>query len=56
MTESTHKVTYDGEERFKGSEGKCWEYILKHQPQSVHYATTWGGWKTSEISTSEKPI
>lgn len=41
----THKVTQDNVIQFKGSENECWVYILKHQSQSVDYATTFGGWK-----------
>jgi hypothetical protein len=44
----THKVTKDGKMLFGGTDNECFVFILKNQSQSVHYATTHGGYKIVE--------
>lgn len=41
-------VSPDNEVVFTGTPQSCSVFILKHQSQSVHWATTHGGWKIVE--------
>ena len=44
----THKVVKDNKMLFGGTANKCFEFILKHQGQSVHYAMEYGGYRIEE--------
>ena len=46
---NTFTVTRDGVVRFSGTEIDCFGYLLKIQGMSVHWATTYEGWKISRI-------
>jgi len=47
--ENLHAVLKDEEPRFEGTYNECFYYILKHQPQSVNWATKHGGWKIEQV-------
>ena len=49
-------VTHNGVFKFEGTENTCFEYILKHQPQSVDWACKYEGWKVTPKSTWQKDI
>ena len=39
-----YNAIHKGKVRCTGTNDECWVYILKHQPQSVAWATRCGGW------------
>jgi len=45
-----YTVTKDNKPQFRGSDFDCFEYILKHQPNSVDHATKYEGWKIQKTS------
>ena len=45
-----YRVTYDGYEKMVGTHDECFTYILRHQGQSVMYATTYGGWAIEPVA------
>ena len=45
-----YTVTKDHKPQFRGSDFDCFEYILKHQPNSVDHATRYEGWKIQKTS------
>lgn len=47
--EKLYSVMKDDEKKFEGTYGECFCYVLKHQPQSVKWATTHEGWKIEPI-------
>ncbi len=44
MKNQHYTVTKDSKPQFRGSDFECFEYILKHQPNSVDHATKYEGW------------
>lgn len=48
-----HKVTKNNEVLFVGLESKCWEWLLKNQPQSCDWAIKNGGFSVSPASNRE---
>ena len=54
--EATHKVTKDGKELFRGTESECFGFVLKHQGQSVQYATRYGGYKITGYTPGPCPV
>jgi len=50
MKNQHYTVTRDSKPQFRGSDFECFEYILKHQPNSVDHATRYEGWKINKTS------
>jgi len=50
MKNQHYTVTRDSKPQFRGSDLECFEYILKHQPNSVDHATKYEGWKIQKTS------
>lgn len=46
-------VYQDGVERFRGTNDKCWVYILTHQGHSVDWACSHGGWECIDNKSKE---
>ena len=46
---NTHCVKNNRETQFTGTYNECFTYILNHQPQSVNWATKFGGWSIDRI-------
>lgn len=40
-----YRVLKDDEVLFRGKRDECFGFIMRHQGQSVEYATTYGGYK-----------
>jgi hypothetical protein len=45
----SHRVTRDGTEMFRGTANACFVYVLRHQGESVHYATRYGDWRIEPV-------
>lgn len=54
MDASSHKVTRDGKTLSTGTANECFIWILEHQGQSVHHATTFEGYAIEPRSDMEK--
>ena len=50
MKNQHYTATRDSKPQFRGSDFECFEYILKHQPNSVDHATRYEGWKIQKTS------
>ena len=50
MKNLRYTVTKDNKPQFRGSDFDCFEYILKHQTNSVDYATKHAGWAIEKTS------
>ena len=44
-------ILHEGKEVFRGTDNECFIKLLNIQPNSCHYATTWGGYKIIEDET-----
>jgi len=46
---ATHRVTRDGAELYRGTEADCFGWLQRHQPASVHHATTHEGYAIERL-------
>lgn len=52
MGKACRVLNPDGVTMYAGNADECWLYVQSHQGQSVHWATTEGGWAIEDLTTA----